>query len=93
MSTVLLRLPRKLLVLPFVLVALTANTTSALMLVPGDIIATHYRTSKIFRVDPSTGELSTISEGGLLGEPSGIVINSRGKGFQHAIHETHGNLP
>ena len=54
------------------------SEAQAVSLNPGDIIATHYRTAEIFLVDPVTGDLTLISSGGILIEPSGVTLDSSG---------------
>jgi streptogramin lyase len=54
------------------------SEVQAVSLKPGDIIATHYRTAEVFLVDPVSGDLTLISSGGMLIEPSGVVLDSNG---------------
>ena len=61
-----------------IVVFLLISEVQAVSLKSGDIIATHYDTAEVFLVDPSSGDLTLISSGGLLIEPSGVALDSGG---------------
>ena len=67
----------KVLIFTILLFSFTFNS-NAVSLNLGDIIATHYRTAEVFLVDPATGNLSIITSGDLLVEPSGVAIDLKG---------------
>jgi sugar lactone lactonase YvrE len=59
--------------------ALAAHAASAAPLVLGDIVVTDFFfTPSVIRVDPVSGEQTTISSGGLLGNPNGVVVDDFG---------------
>ena len=59
--------------------ALAAHSASAAPLALGDIVVTDFFfTPSVIRVDPVSGEQTTISSGGLLGNPNGVAVDDFG---------------
>jgi sugar lactone lactonase YvrE len=58
---------------------LATHTASAAPLALGDIVVTDFLlTPSVIRVDPVSGEQTTISSGGLLGNPNGVAVDDFG---------------
>lgn len=59
--------------------AFAAHAASAAPLALGDLVVTDYFfTPSLIRVDPASGEQTTISSGGLLGNPNGVAVDDFG---------------
>jgi streptogramin lyase len=55
-----------------------ATTARAVELQPGDILITERNVAAVSRLDPATGERTTVSQGGLLASPAGVAVEADG---------------